>query len=478
MGMAASQARYLALTARKTNTEWEGQQINQARTALANQTANYFNRLLNMKVPDAPDPTDYTTVQYSYKDGSSGAVIDNWKQLSTADPEYNYVVDNWYYADIYTGMQKLLTNPEVTIKHGAVVNKTLPSSIAKENNEKYYEVKDANGNITTYTRLKDFTRDKDLENAIKDLDEKGFIDLGIPKTIKTENVTFVEKDASGQEIRYQSDLYGYKDTNNVWHFDSKKNLEDSYQSQFVPNPTPEDPNHKDIVAPTIDVNDYFSTYDPQYVGNCKLTKLTEYSIDEQTELEQIVKDLHDSDFAKVVFTTDEEGNKTATGQIYKFQMNGLNYYSCYSDLINSMTTYDEYGKPIESQEKLPYYRASYINQKITETTKALLETDGEGRFVTARFEDDSVKYSLNVETVTDEARYQDAMNKYYHEVQKYEQTIAEINAKTEIIQIEDRTLELRLRQLDTEQKALATEMDAVKKVIKDNVESTFKTFGE
>ncbi len=28
MGMAASQARYLALTARKTNTEYEGQQIN------------------------------------------------------------------------------------------------------------------------------------------------------------------------------------------------------------------------------------------------------------------------------------------------------------------------------------------------------------------------------------------------------------------------------------------------------------------
>jgi len=48
MGMAASQARYLALTARKTNTEWEGQQINQARTALANQSANLFNQLLQM----------------------------------------------------------------------------------------------------------------------------------------------------------------------------------------------------------------------------------------------------------------------------------------------------------------------------------------------------------------------------------------------------------------------------------------------
>ena len=47
-----------------------------------------------------------------------------------------------------------------------------------------------------------------------------------------------------------------------------------------------------------------------------------------------------------------------------------------------------------------------------------------------------------------------------------------------IIQQEDRTLELRLKQLDTEQNALATEMDAVKKVIKDNVEKTFKTFSD
>ena len=32
MGMAASQARYLGLTARKTNVEYEGQQINKAQT--------------------------------------------------------------------------------------------------------------------------------------------------------------------------------------------------------------------------------------------------------------------------------------------------------------------------------------------------------------------------------------------------------------------------------------------------------------
>ena len=81
MGMAASQARYLALTARKTNTEWEGQQINQARTALANQSANLFNRLLGLEVPNAPKTTDYTELQYSFSDGDNESVIDSWQQL-------------------------------------------------------------------------------------------------------------------------------------------------------------------------------------------------------------------------------------------------------------------------------------------------------------------------------------------------------------------------------------------------------------
>ena len=35
MGLAASQARFLGLTARKSNIEYEGQQVNQQRTALA-----------------------------------------------------------------------------------------------------------------------------------------------------------------------------------------------------------------------------------------------------------------------------------------------------------------------------------------------------------------------------------------------------------------------------------------------------------
>jgi len=70
MGMAASQARFLGLTARKTNTEYEGQQVNQQRTMLSNKSANYYNDLLGMTVPTPPSVEDYTKTVYSFNDGA------------------------------------------------------------------------------------------------------------------------------------------------------------------------------------------------------------------------------------------------------------------------------------------------------------------------------------------------------------------------------------------------------------------------
>ena len=113
MGMAASQARYLALVARKSNCEYEGQQINQARTALSNQSANLFNQMLGLNVPVPPSTQDYTTTQYSFKDGVNASTISDWEQLAVADPEYNYVVTHFYYTDQYTGSQKMMNDPQV-----------------------------------------------------------------------------------------------------------------------------------------------------------------------------------------------------------------------------------------------------------------------------------------------------------------------------------------------------------------------------
>ncbi len=70
MGMAASQARFLQLTARKNNDEYMGQQINQARTALANKSAGLFEKMLALQPPTPPSSMDdrYYTQGYSFTD--------------------------------------------------------------------------------------------------------------------------------------------------------------------------------------------------------------------------------------------------------------------------------------------------------------------------------------------------------------------------------------------------------------------------
>ena len=75
MGMAASQARYLALVARKSNCEYEGQQINQERTILSQQCTALYNSLLTMEVPTPPSTQDFTTIEYSGSDGASNFTI-------------------------------------------------------------------------------------------------------------------------------------------------------------------------------------------------------------------------------------------------------------------------------------------------------------------------------------------------------------------------------------------------------------------
>ena len=111
---------------------------------------------------------------------------------------------------------------------------------------------------------------------------------------------------------------------------------------------------------------------------------------------------------------------------------------------------------------------------------ARVEKDSTGRYIAISIKGADGKYTtypLATSTVTDQEAYDDAMNQYEYDKAKYDQTIEEINAKIQIIQAQDKNLELRLKQLDTEQDAISNEMDAVQKVIEKNTESTFRTFG-
>lgn len=226
------------------------------------------------------------------------------------------------------------------------------------------------------------------------------------------------------------------------------------------------------------------------IGNCPVEMLTEdmYKDDSTiiTELAQIIKDMGGDEgdrtsYERLKACFDINGDYIG-GTIYMFTLAGKKYFTTTADLDDSLlSAYDEHSvadNSIDSQQsKLSYYDAIYLNTKVTETKKALLETDGEGRFSTVKFEDDSVVYTLNVETIKDDDAYNDAMNQYYYEKEQYDKNVADINAKTEIIQAQDRQLQLKLEQLNTEQSALQTEMEACQKVVSKNIDNSFKTFG-
>lgn len=106
---------------------------------------------------------------------------------------------------------------------------------------------------------------------------------------------------------------------------------------------------------------------------------------------------------------------------------------------------------------------------------ASIERTNDGRISNIAI--NGVTYAVATKTGTDQAAYDDAMNKYEFDKSEYEKQMNDINSKLSIIQQQDKNLELQLKQCDTEQQAISTEMDAVKKVVDKNVESTFKTFG-
>lgn len=586
MGMAASQARYLALTARKSNCEYEGQQINQARLNLSNQTANLFNQMLGLSVPTPPSTQDYTKVQYSFTDGVNNMTIDSWQQLATPEEDYNYVVNYHYKANVYTGSQKKLNDPQVQFTGAVPTSSTLYSAQIKAIQDAQVEITNAQAdydtNLANYkTKLSEASKlqnyaDSSLNSNVLNRtidDASGNYTLTLQDKTKegyplytaadgtkiykngndyykengdkyegsTDGIKVVEKadkpvykplssedidEKTRTEIADAIELlknYGALDKdkfdNSEIYYDSKSktiafksdldaliSTTGSGTSTILPSYHIDNPADKSKDATWKSINEMKgevenlntstnaakgrldlaeATFDamsvPGYVGNCKLTPLSALTDDQMAEISQIIKDMKAQDvnttLTKCFNTTDGTYDaSTYSGGIYSFTMNGVTYYTTYYDLAETASSGEGINN-IDTQQKLPYYNASYVSTNINKTDKALLETDSNGRFASVRIGDDTVKYTLNAETITDDAAYQDAMNQYYYENAQYDKMVQDINAKTSLIQQEDQQLELRLKQLDTEQNALATEIDAVSKVVKDNVEKSFKTFG-
>ena len=562
MGMAASQARYLALVARKSNCEYEGQQINQARLILANQSANLFNQMLGLSVPVPPTSQDFTKTQYSFSDGTHGYVIDNWRQLPATETEYNYIVNLHYNADVYTGSIRRMADPQVQMSNPSsrvasiaeiesalyelrlastemnakydhllsvksaqealidAVKVTAITNMGRKNHGDIETVQAAGNTYTLHGDVADYTATFGNANAATVLSElKNMIELGV-FTLDSFNEKLMDYNNYYINDISELDYAGGALTTNQQHVLEAFGLaaEAGSQNRFIVfrnDITDIDPTeggtfygyqiagqdfttsaeyltqidgYEQIIEAARqsyieakDVRDdklayYTSLNQPQYIGNSPLTYLDTLTDEQEIELMQVVRDMKAQGVnTDILNCFDEDDNYV--GGVYTFTLYGVPYYTTYTNLLEAYASNIHSNNYIDDQYRLPYYNAAYIDTRIDQQSRALLETDGNGRFTSIRFENDSVTYTLNAETVTDEAAYQDAMNKYYYENAKYDKMVQDINAKTSIIQKEDKELELRLKQLDTEQNALSTEIDAVSKVVKDNIEASFKTFG-
>ena len=133
MGLAASQARFLGITARKSNIEYEGQQVNQQRTALAQEVNALYNKLLSLDVPTAPDTTQYYETNYSFS-------LDN-----TESYDGDYLIKNYYQNDDGT----YYLNTERTYNKNVAVGTVLSNSgityTTRETGERTYTLNTPEG---------------------------------------------------------------------------------------------------------------------------------------------------------------------------------------------------------------------------------------------------------------------------------------------------------------------------------------------
>ena len=401
MGMAASQARFLGLTARKSNTEYEGQQINQQRTTLANQSANYYNQLLGMTVPVPPSTADYTKTTYTFTDGSLNNSIST--MIAKADGKYQIsYTSSW-------------TNDFSVVSTASTI----------------YTRKGDEGNYDYYVGAKKLRQ------------------LGtLSDDVYSYNVTYTT--GQGADAKDVTVSAKYDKDNNQYYV-----LDDKGQKQVITPKTGTTPTKfydgDDEYLKTLSIEQIDNMLDEELKYKAQLTE--KYGASAEGYMVRYVKN-------------------TSTGTWAPYFVN--------KDVLEAETTvFSDTGS---SQSAIKTYTIG--SAKETEEIKgveARLEQDSTGRIISITLNPDDpatkVTYAVTTNTVTDQAKYDDAMNQYEYDKYEYDQSIQNINAKIEVIQAEDKNLELRLKQLDTEQDAIQTEMDAVQKVIEKNTESTFKTFG-
>ena len=425
MGMSATQARFLSLTARKSNVEFEGQQINQQRLALSNESANYYSQLCDMSVPTPPSIDDFTKVTYTFNDGAMTNTITSMIAREQGIYSISYL-KQWQ--DDY-----------------AIV--AAASNLVEKDGDNY------SIGHSKLRKLGEYPSTSPVLCNANDVAKFEYLDRNLNEVFKREDGSYYYKDNNGNETDAaieEDDLIIYiMGENGTLESLVSKDENGSYYKNSVSTDEYLNTLDKKQIAQVLETEKYYAN-----LLNLKTVNVNSAAKGTEGWMVRYVKDSLTGAYKPYFYPISELKDDT-----HEYDSN-LCSVSCFS--LGSSTQTEE-----------------VINKT------ARVEKDSSGRYASiiiynneedCKNNENGETFTLTTSTVKDQAAYDDAMNEFHYAQTQYDKAVQDINSKLEIVQQQDKKLELKLKQLDTEENAISNEMEAVKKVISKNVESTFKTF--
>lgn len=495
MGMSATQARYLNLIGRQSDLEFQGQQINQSRTTLSDQTNNLYAQLQNMDVPTPPVTSDFTEIVYSTSDGAVdytlGQVRPSTKQEGAYNLDLNYstVGDTLamantsstvsYYDDTInvTSVKPKISevpngqfnqvgeNPEFYITKEGMAGSELPADAELSN---YLVMDPAKGayvqaegeidpNATYFAKAT-----IDQYNALEDTEKAKYVGVSAETESVTEDIILNASDLSNYYIRTATGVVQQLSADSPFvtlrpedgtykvNLSAGAELFKTGGSETIPNPNPNELRIGGNKA---------LTYEQAFAEHGDTINWGAYEAGIRNSFGPEAK-LQDFYF---VIT----GTKSGAMDVKLFRKEDIPSAS-----VNGLNVK---GYNYETGKYNTAQNVDYVQIKFDSTGRISKIT------IPVEFDENGEPTAwkdLDVEskTQTNNAAYEEAMTKYEYKKFMYDKEQTEINAKMSIIQAQDKKLELKLQRLDNERTQITTELEALDKVINDNIESSYKTF--
>ena len=490
MGMAASQARLLSITARLTNNENSGQSISYSKQRLADQTqqiTNEYNEALDatkLTVLTGFNGADanYTDISYSLMTGPEMA--ENVRQYVVTDTKGRILVTNTI-ADAYErangNYNKFLANlgysqADISVQAGSSDSDAVNDAWTKihEAWDKYFATIGINlgdAEHDTFRYSFNWTNTFDTDDKGHYLDKKGN-----PISVNE----LASKGYSSVGSGYAGFLSTQKDENGntAYHTFTKTNPDGSQEQVTLDVPI-----CLDIDGNIIDLNvdsdgdGYKDSYSDEAIAKFVYSPINYEGTTQES------RDLYDYAMALTeafLRTKNDDFNEPYVSGDFSSAANPENagmltyYRNIYNKMLsNGYFTYT--SKPAEADDNHIYADAGtgtagtvqksplYDNITFEEALR-----DGSLRLEYYSTTDKSfVSTTISEDTCIQEVADERAIAKAES---KYNQDMTDLENK-------DKKLDLELKKLDTEHSALQTEYDSVKNVVDKNVEASFKTFG-